>query len=116
MIQYILEEKDGLWWCTGTDGFAKSFTTYEFAYECCVLLNKIERQYSPTFSYVYTPGDSIVTTKIEYQGSGWECELFGMGRQIVVNPNKEMVPCWFWRKMQYLFFGNVWIHVKSKEK
>lgn len=115
MIQYILEEKDGVWWCTGTDGFAKSFMTYEFAYACCTLLNKLERQYSPVYNINMHTGEYSVTKEnILYSESGWECELFGMGRSIVVKTNKENVPCWFWRKMQYLVFGNVWIWKKGK--
>ena len=43
--------------------------------------------------------------------SGWECELFGLGRQIVVQPYEGHVPNWFWRITQYLIFGNRWIWV-----
>lgn len=38
--------------------------------------------------------------------SNWECELFGLNGEIVVNPVKE--PNWFWRLMQYLLVGNKW--------
>lgn len=46
--------------------------------------------------------------------SEWECHLFGgdmMG--LVWRPNKGKHPCWFWRKMQWLFFGNKWVRVKK---
>ena len=53
----------------------------------------------------------------DYQGSlelytydhSWTCEIFGMGGEITVHA--QNVPCWFWRKMQYLCFGNKWIRV-----
>jgi len=41
--------------------------------------------------------------------SGWTCELFGFGQQIVLTPLNEKVPNWFWRWMQYICFGNKWI-------
>lgn len=44
-----------------------------------------------------------------YSPSKWKCELFGMGNSVVVFPAEGDVPNWFWRKMQYLFFGNKWI-------
>lgn len=44
--------------------------------------------------------------------SDWECELFGMGRAIVLRPSKKNAPNWFWRKMQYLCFGNRWVKNK----
>jgi hypothetical protein len=28
---------------------------------------------------------------------------------IMRNPKKDDVPCWFWRKMQWLCFGNKWV-------
>lgn len=46
--------------------------------------------------------------------SDWQCELFGItgGHRIVIRPLKGGEPNWFWRKMQYLAFGNRWIRVK----
>lgn len=40
--------------------------------------------------------------------SNWECELFGFGRQLVFVPNKNEVPNFFWRWMQFVCFGCVW--------
>lgn len=50
------------------------------------------------------------STKIELPelDENWECELFGTGRQIILTPLKGKVPNLFWRKMQYIFFGNKW--------
>jgi hypothetical protein len=49
--------------------------------------------------------------------SDWKCYLFG-GKESTVcmiwQPEKGNEPNWFWRKMQYLFFGNRW--VKEPEK
>ena len=54
-------------------------------------------------------------TFIEMPEYTWTCKLFGkseIGNIIwsVVTP-----PCWFHRKMQYLFFGNVWTKINKKE-
>ena len=55
------------------------------------------------FRFVYPP-----------ERSDWVCYLFG-GEQdaIVWRPLKGKEPNWFWRKMQFLVFGNRW--VKEKE-
>ncbi len=44
--------------------------------------------------------------------SEWQCYLFGnkpgdLG--IVWRPEKGKEPNWFWRKMQYLILGNLWV-------
>lgn len=43
--------------------------------------------------------------------SPWRCHLFGSKDcgGIVWMPNRGEEPNWFWRKMQFLFFGNRWI-------
>ena len=43
--------------------------------------------------------------------SAWECRLFGAtgGFGFAWIPEKGKVPNWFWRKMQYLCFGNRWV-------
>lgn len=39
----------------------------------------------------------------------WECDCFGCNRMgVVIQVEDHNVPNWFWRKMQYLFFGNKW--------
>ena len=43
--------------------------------------------------------------------SDWKCDIFGLQGQIVVRPYKGKVPNWFWRWMQYIFFGNLWKRV-----
>jgi hypothetical protein len=46
--------------------------------------------------------------------SDWKCELFGCGKNgITWRPNKGQVPNFFWRWMQYLFFGNKWMREKD---
>ena len=47
------------------------------------------------------------------ESSNWECELFGTGQSLVLRPNKDKVPNWFWRQMQYLCFGNKWKKIKK---
>ena len=83
--------------CIFHDGVSVSGST------SCTVTNEsgISREpmaaYAP--DYTFTPA----------QSSGWHCDIFGMGGQIQIHPSKDSVPCWFWRKMQYLCFGNKWI-------
>lgn len=44
--------------------------------------------------------------------SDWRCQLFGTQEGLTLHPRKDQVPNWFWRKMQYLAFGNRWIKEK----
>jgi hypothetical protein len=66
----------------------------------------------------FTDGESVYGTNrtIELpEYSEWRCELFGMGDYaITFRPIKGQHPNWFWRKMQYLCFGNKW--VKDNER
>ena len=49
--------------------------------------------------------------------SDWECEMYGTGRCMVYRPTKGNEPNWFWRKMQYLCFGNKWVkHDSTKNR
>lgn len=53
---------------------------------------------------------------INNESSDWICYLFGASPKnpgIMWRPDKGKEPCWFWRKVQYLLFGNMW--VKEKE-
>jgi hypothetical protein len=72
--------------------------------------------YSATYS-VPGSGESLTASNshlvIWPERSEWECELFGAGRSIVLNPKKGEVPNWFWRQMQYLCFGNKWKKIKN---
>jgi hypothetical protein len=46
-----------------------------------------------------------------YEYSEWQCHLFGGNSDngISWRPLKGKEPNWFWRKMQYLCFGNKWV-------
>lgn len=57
--------------------------------------------------------DALVTAMANPEFSDWECELFGMGRTIVIRPPKGQEPCWFNRLMQRWFFGCRWKKVKK---
>lgn len=62
------------------------------------------------------PADFVpepVTVGWSLELSDWECELFGMGRTIVIRPPKGHEPCWFNRLMQRWFFGCKWVKVKK---
>ena len=44
--------------------------------------------------------------------SEWQCYLFGNtpnNQGMIWVPNKGQEPNWFWRKMQYLILGNLWV-------
>jgi len=47
----------------------------------------------------------------ETKFSNWKCHVFG-AKDIVWLPNEGDEPNWFWRRMQYLFFGNKWVKYK----
>ncbi len=57
--------------------------------------------------------EPIVTSKFSInipENSEWTCYLFGStGNGIQWRPLKGAEPNWFWRKMQYLCFGNLWV-------
>lgn len=49
--------------------------------------------------------------------SEWQCYLFGnkpSGSGLVWRPLKGKEPNWFWRTMQYLVFGNLWVKGPTK--
>lgn len=76
--------------------------------------------YPPSSTYTFpTSGDSWTydkSYKLDLflpEQSDWECELFGTGQSLVLRPNKDKVPNWFWRQMQYLCFGNKWKKIKE---
>lgn len=48
--------------------------------------------------------------------ANWRVELFGLGPHgIIVRPDSSAkYPNWFWRKMQYIFFGNEYIVDEEK--
>jgi hypothetical protein len=44
--------------------------------------------------------------------SEWHCYMFGNkpgGNGFTWRPHKGKEPNWFWRKMQYLILGNLWV-------
>ena len=45
----------------------------------------------------------------------WQCFLFGGGDESIVWM-VEKAPCWFWRLMQRLAFGNKWVKIEEDKK
>lgn len=91
-----------------------NFKTQEFA-ETCLRHMKAFDWILHEFEYrdTYLTSSSINTAGVRTtQFSDWKCELFGVGSTLVIQPSKDKVPNWFWRKMQYLIFGNNWIKQK----
>lgn len=64
--------------------------------------------------YEYNEGPPVkeLQFNVAHKPGTWRCELFGTGAMGLglhsFPPDK--VPNWFWRKMQWLFFGNKWIY------
>ena len=54
---------------------------------------------------------SIIIANKDEEFSDWVCYLFG-GSIVKWRPLKKEEPNWFWRWMQYLFFGNRWVKEK----
>lgn len=56
-----------------------------------------------------------LTTISKPEMSEWQCYLFG-GRPdsnyLSWRPRKGKEPNWFWRKMQHLILGNLWVKDK----
>ena len=59
-------------------------------------------------SYTYYNTSKPATISIP-ERSEWYCQMFGTGNDFTFRPIKGNEPNWFWRKMQYLCFGNKWI-------
>ena len=56
-------------------------------------------------------------TNVDPELSNWQCYLFGGSPDnngVTWTPVKGKVPNWFWRKMQYIFFGNLWIKMEKQ--
>lgn len=53
-------------------------------------------------------GEQLTISQPEYSDK-WECELFGVGEAMVLTPEQDKEPNWFWRIMQYLILGNKWV-------
>jgi len=55
---------------------------------------------------------------INAEKSEWKCYLFGgtpASQGIVWVPNKGCEPNWFWRKMQWLILGNLWVKENTND-
>lgn len=51
--------------------------------------------------------------------SQWRCYLFGNKPGqfgMVWTPRVNEVPNWFWRKMQWLILGNLWVFEKDRNQ
>jgi hypothetical protein len=92
------------------------FQTREWAQLCADHFNRLEKiKFADNIITIGT-GEGSITTSRQYilsnhqEQSEWTCHLFGSnGEGITWIPSKGKVPNWFWRKMQYLFFGNKWV-------
>ena len=93
------------------------FQTQEWAQLCAAHFNRLENIKYADATINIGSTDWFLTTnspniQISHQAeqSDWICHLFGSnGDGISWTPKKGKVPNWFWRKMQYLFFGNKWV-------
>ena len=92
-----------------------SFDTLQAAsamHRICSSLQEIE----DNFGVSNSPGFIGVLPAYKFhkpEPSQWQCKLFGCDTSTVLIPAQGNVPNWFWRKMQYLIFGNEWIKNES---
>ena len=61
------------------------------------------------FKHLYVTSSNTLTFP---KRSEWHCQMFGAGKDFIYTPLEGNEPNWFWRKMQYLCFGNKWIKGK----
>ena len=53
---------------------------------------------------------------VEYVPGPWSCKLFNGGKSgITLTPPLGSEPNWFWRQMQYLILGNLWVKDETYE-
>ena len=87
------------------------FKTREFAQICADLFNRLEDIKNCGKNISTESVENIIISPIRSPKlSDWTCYLFGSnGDGVAWKPADGKVPNWFWRKMQYLFFGNKWV-------
>ena len=55
---------------------------------------------------------------INAEKSPWKCYMFGgtpASQGLIWMPNKGCEPNWFWRKMQWLILGNLWVKENTND-
>jgi hypothetical protein len=100
---------------SGTESYW--FQTREWAQLCADHFNRLERikREDQIINIGFDVGSvSLKTSNLclgpQPKESDWVCHLFGSnGDGISWIPREGCVPNWFWRKMQYLVFGNKWV-------
>lgn len=128
MRQWFVELIDDKWCVIDYSKDQKfEFETKEWAQVCARHFNKLEdARYEPFIMTTYDTftvnstnlgvGNVYNTNSYQFrptpESSGWKCEMFGLGNQLVLMPNKGKVPNFFWRWTQYIIFGNKWIKEK----
>jgi len=69
-----------------------------------------EKDETPDWIWTVQPFDDSEYEIKFPEASDWQCHLFGGdSNSITWTPAKGEEPNWFWRKMQYLCFGNKWV-------
>jgi hypothetical protein len=71
------------------------------------MMNDVFEKGYPSYEAIH--GKQFTLDLHEY--SEWQCHLFGSNSDngISWRPLEGKEPNWFWRKMQYLCFGNKWV-------
>lgn len=112
-VRYVVTSDDQTN-CIVTNGVERyTFQTNEWAQSCADHFNALERIKAPLSGVISGSTISNVTPNAVSFGKDngvWECYLFGSyGEGITWVPSDDKVPNWFWRKMQFIFFGNRWV-------
>lgn len=74
-----------------------------------MIMNDTDTKEDGHLYFNYNPPSTSGFTVRPAESTEWKCELFGGDNGITWTPRINQVPCWFWRKMQYLCFGNKWV-------
>jgi hypothetical protein len=67
----------------------------------------VEQKYDVTLTDNTKVDIGLLITRNDGSSKDWDCELFGIGKAVVIRTKNP--PNRFWRWMQYLCFGNRWI-------
>lgn len=103
---------------TNQKGESYWFQTYDWAELCKSHFDRLDLAVAKKITYTNGVWESTVTTNSIRNGpapglSEWKCHLFGSNGELTLVVPKGEEPNWFWRKMQYIAFGNKWFKTKQ---
>lgn len=66
----------------------------------------------PDIKPIIIPNFAVSSRLTGLKPSGWQCELFGTGKALVIRPMVGHVPNAWWRFWQRVILGNKWTRIK----